>query len=904
MALAAGTRLGAYEIIAAIGAGGMGEVFRARDMKLGRDVAIKTLPEIAAGDPERMARFEREAQLLAALNHPHIAAIYGIEDSSTGKFLVLELVDGESLAERLARDGALPVGEALRIASQIIDALEAAHDKGIIHRDLKPGNIMLTADGQVKVLDFGLARAMESEGPSSVSNSPTLSIAATQAGMILGTAAYMSPEQAKGRVADKRSDVWAFGCVLYEMLTGRRAFDGEDVSDTLASILKGEPDWTAFPADVPDHVRTIVRRCLARDRKSRIPDISVARYLLTEAPPPTTPAAAPAAAPAVPRGRQIAIGFAGLGLGVALAAGAWWGVGRWRPTPPPQLMRFAIVPAASHALSYSPIDRTIVISPDGTRIAYMGRTGTGDVQLMMRRVDQLHSVAFAGTSGARYPFFSADGRWIGFFATGELKKVAVTGGAAVTICRVSGGMRGGTWTRNNNVIYATNDPTTGLMIVPGAGGEPRPLTKPAQGEDHFHPSVLPDDRGVLFTIHRTALADSTQVAVAEIETGEHRSVLRGGTQPTYTRTGHLIYAVSGTLHAVRFDLEARAVVGDPVPVEYDLLTLGPTGTANYAVSDDGTLIFSEGSEAAAGRLLVWVHRDGREEPVKAEPRVYTAARLAPDGTRVAFEARDQEQDIWVLDFARQTPSRLTFAPGLDAAPTWTPDGRRIIYQSAQSGTPNLFRKAADGTGAIERLTTTTASLQLPFTLSTDGSQLILMEARPETGPDLMLLRLDGKSKPETLLATRFVDLNAELSPDGRWLAYQNNESGAPQVYVRPFPQVDSGRWQISPAGGTRPAWSRATQELFYLDIVTGGMMSVPYDTKDAFRPGNPIRLFATRYYTGIPNRSYDVSADGKRFLMIKDPAGEQGGTPNGMVLVANWFEELKAKLPAREDSPH
>jgi serine/threonine protein kinase len=895
MPLTPGTRLGQYEVVAAIGAGGMGEVYRARDTKLGRDVAIKTLPELFAAETERIARFEREAQILASLNHPHIAAIYGLEDSPSGKFLVLELVDGESLAERLAREApnGVPVAEALRIAAQIIDALEAAHDKGIIHRDLKPGNIMLTADGQVKVLDFGLARAMEAEGRSSVSNSPTLSLAATQAGVILGTAAYMSPEQAKGRVADKRSDVWAFGCVLYEMLTGKQAFFGEDVSDTLAAILRGEPDWSAIPADVPQNVRAIVRRCLERDRKGRIPDFAVVRYLMSEAP--EAPAVAPAAA-RFSRTRQLAIALIGAGAGLSLAAAVWWGASRWSPPAPLQPMRFAIVPASTQSILFSPVDRTVALSPDGMWIAYVGRASAGENQLMLRRIDQLQPVAIAGTTSLRYPFFSADSRWVGYVIAGEMKKVSVTGGPPMTLSRVTGGIRGACWTRSNNIIFATNELSSGLLMVSGAGGDPRVLTKPPPGEDHYQPSLLPDDRGVLFTIHRPGSTEAGQIAVLDLETGEHRVVLRGGSHAEYVSTGHLVYAVGGTLRAVRFDPNRREIVGDPVPVEQGVLTLPASGAANYAVSSQGHLLFTPGGETGARRTLVWVHRDGREEAIKAEPRTYVYARLSPDGERVALDVRDHEQDIWILDFARNIPSRLTFDPSLDGLPVWTPDGRRIIYQSGRTGVLNLFTQAADGTGTAERLSTSPNS-QSPFMVLSDGAQLLMMTVGAESGPDVALMRLGAKADPQPLVATSFNEINADLSPNGRWLAYQANDSGQPQIYVRPFPDVNSGRWQISPGGGTRPVWSRNGRELFYLEP-TGTMASVAVETSDAFRYGNPVKLFATRYYTGLPWRSHDVSADAKRFLMIKDPEGEQaGGASAGMVLVLNWAEELKAKLP-------
>jgi len=897
MALQAGTRLGAYEVIAAIGAGGMGEVYRARDTRLGRDVAIKTLPELTAGDPERLARLDREAQLLAALNHPHIGAIYGLEDSPSGKFLVLELVDGESLAERLARDGTLPVAEALRIATQIIDALEAAHDKGIIHRDLKPGNIMLTADGQVKVLDFGLARAMEAASPSGVSNSPTLSLAATQAGMILGTAAYMSPEQAKGRVADKRSDVWAFGCVLYEMLTGKRAFEGEDVSDTLASILKGEPDWSAIPADVPGNIRTILRRCLTRDRKGRIPDISVVRYLLLE---PATPPAMASTAPAGASRRRLAAGIAlGVLAGAALSGAAAGALMRWRTPPPPQPMRFEFTP--SRPLVITPTDRTVAITQDASHIAYVSGESAQASQLSVRRVDRLDAVPLAGTSNARFPFFSPDGRWIAFFAAGELKKVPVSGGPVMTVCRITGTPRGGTWTDSNQIVFATASPISGLLTVPSSGGEPKVLTKPegTGSVDHFFPAALPGGRAVVYTVVAPSMADSAQLAVVDLATGEQRILLPGGSHAEYLHSGHLVYGFAGTLRAVRFDLARLTVSGEPLAVEPGVLTMSATGAANFALSRDGHLVFVPGGEAdgLAARTLVWVNRKGQEEPIAAPARAYIQARVSPEGTRVALAIRDQEQDIWVWDLARKTPTKISFGPAADASPLWMPDGRRVIFQSARDGAPNLYVQAADGTGTTERLTTS-ANLHAPSSISRDGTTLLMAEVDPQHGPDVHLLRLDGKSKPQPIIQTQYAELLGELSPDGRYLAYQSNESGAPNIYVKPFPDINAGRWHISPAGGVRPVWARHGRELFYAET-NGAIMAVPVETTGTFRHGNPVKLFDSRqYFAAVPGRPFDVGLDG-RFLMIKEPSLSDAAQRGSLVFVHNWVEELKAKVPAK-----
>ena len=535
MSLESGSRLGPYEILAPLGAGGMGEVFRARDSKLGRDVALKILPTSFVQDPERVARFQREAQILASLNHPHIAAIYGLDESGGTSVLVLELVEGETLADKLrGAPRGLPVAEALAIARQIADALAAAHEKGIIHRDLKPANIKVTEDGRVKVLDFGLAKDVgtsSGSGAGPAGLSPTLTLAATQAGVILGTAAYMSPEQAKGRSVDKRTDVWAFGCVVFEMLTGRRAFDGEDVTDTIAAIVRGEPDWSAFPGDTPDHIRLLVKRCLEKDRRTRVSDIGVARFVLTEAIASSPPAAPSAPAIDVRSGRRAAIAASiGLAAGIAVTAAVVWGFARLAPDRPPQTSRFAIVPPPSELLNLQGGDRVVAISPDGSRIVYRGGSQS-QPQLFVRTVDQLDAKPLAGAGDPRYPFISPDNKWIGFFSTGDLKKISMSGGPALTLCQINGAPRGATWAPDDTVIFATSNVETGLMRVAAGGGEPKVLTKPdhARGEaDHLYPSALPDGKSLLFTIG-AAQSENYQIAVLDLKTVRWKIVLRGAT---------------------------------------------------------------------------------------------------------------------------------------------------------------------------------------------------------------------------------------------------------------------------------------------------------------------------------------------------------------------------------------
>jgi len=896
-----GRSLAQYRVTASIGAGGMGEVYRARDTKLGRDVALKVVSEGFTHDPERAARFRREAQLLAALNHPHIAAIYGLEHAADTNFLVLELVDGETLAERIAH-GPLPLSAALAIAGQIADALQAAHDKGIIHRDLKPANIALTADGQVKVLDFGLAKAMEGAPASSSSLhaatlSPTISLAMTEAGMILGTAAYMSPEQAKGRPADKRADVWAFGCVLFEMLTGKRAFEGEDASDTLAAVLRGEPDWKALPRATPAHVRTILHGCLEKDRKTRLADISVVNYLLRD-----PGQARRTVARSWDRRTRLALAAGAAAIAVVSVVATWW-LARPRPEPA-QPTRFAIVLGADQQLGATTTDRQVAISPDGRALVYVATQG----RLMLRPADRLDVQPLPGIIGARIPFWSPDSRWIGFFdGNNDLRKVSATGGPPIPVTKTGTPPRGATWTSDERIIFATSDQTTGLLAVPAGGGEPQVLTKPdlARAElDHLFPSILPGGRAVLFTITpRGGTPDNAQVAALTLATGEYTTLVRGGSHAEYVDTGHLVYAAAGTLRAVRFDPDRLQVLSDPVPV-LEQVRMVASGVAEYAISRTGALVYVPGSSTGSGdeRRLVWVNRQGREEAIPAPARAYTYPRISPDGTRLALDIRDQENDIWTWDLARPGLTRLTVDGGQDRWPIWTPDGRAILF-SAEAGTVrgNVFRVSSDGVGAPERLTTSSSDLQFPNSIDPEGTRLVFRDDALKTARDLWLLMLDGKSKPQLLIQTGFNEENAEISPNGRWLAYQSTESGEDEVYVRPFPDVNAGgKWKISPAGGSRPAWNRNGRELFYLDADNRLNVVTVRTDGPAFIAGNPTRVFDTVYAVPQTGRTYDVSPDGRRFLMIKEEggAGLAAAPPVAITVVLDWVEELKARLPA------
>ena len=911
MALGAGSRVGSYEVIGLLGTGGMGEVYRARDTKLNRDVAIKVLPAAVAGDAERLARFSREAQVLASLNHPNIAHIHGFEDATGVRALVMELVEGRTLADRIA-ERPIPVDEALPLASQIAQALEAAHEQGIIHRDLKPANIKVTSDGTVKVLDFGLAKALDPVGAAAAnaSDSPTLSMQATAAGVILGTAAYMAPEQARGKAVDKRADIWAFGCVLYEMLTGQRAFRGDEVTDIIVAVVSKDPDWDALPREAA-HARPLLVRCLKKDRRQRLQAIGDARILVEELISGSTDehsrTLTPASSPI--RGAPAALGA--IAVGAMLAGLATWAL--TRPGPPPTVLpvRFEIVPATAHALTPGS-DRDIAVSPDGRYIAYRG--GAGGTELIVRAFDRLDAQALPNAANVRQPFFSPDSQWIGFFDGLTLKKVSIAGGAAIEICISPAIARGASWGDDNQIVFGTTDTNSGLWRVPAGGGEPVAMTTPDRGKgetNHWYPSPLPAGRGVLFTLTARDAAASARVVVLDSRTRQQKVLIRGS-QAEYLQSGHLIYVADGTLHAVPFDLESLELTGDPVPVIDRVWTAGG-GASNYGISRAGTLVYVP-QGAPRQRSLVWVDRDGRETPLALPQRLYDEPRLSPDASRVAVAIRDQDYDIHLLDLATGGLRRLTFDPSIDASPVWTPDGRRIVFGSQRAATnvSNLFIQNADGTGTTERVSAgqhwQTAGFVTP-----DGISVVGFENPPKTSGDIVRFPLKSAASPpatgtadggtfpvEPLIQTSFFESNPAISPDGRFIAYQSNESGQSEIYVRPFPRVDEGRWQVSSSGGTAPAWARDGRELFYLDPANRLTAVRVRGTATTFTFDSPAAVLQTTYAESLAtaSRAYDVSADGKRFLMIKEN-GAAVTSRTGMVVVLNWLDELKAKVSSR-----
>ena len=807
MLLEVATRVGPYEILSALGAGGMGEVYRAHDTKLGRDVAIKILPQAFLADPERVARFQREARTLASLNHPNIGGIYGLEEANGITALVMELVEGDDLSQRIGR-GAIPLDEALPIAKQIAEALEAAHEQGIIHRDLKPANIKVRPDRTVKVLDFGLAKALEPSSSAGVdaTASPTITSPAmmTGVGVLLGTAAYMSPEQARGKAVDKRSDIWAFGCVLYEMLTGKRAFAGDEVADTLAKVLEAHPDWLALGAAVPLRVRELLHRCLEKDARRRLRDIGDALADLQDVATASVEYRATGSTPnlSVSRWRVAAAGLTILSLG--LAAG---GVGVWRITEQRDVgvLRFDITaPGIETALAASR-GGNLAISPSGREIAFNG------VGVHVRSLDRLEVRSLAGPN-SQQPFMSPDGEWVGFLEGSTLKKVRVTGGPVLTIASTGGTtLEGASWGTDDTIVFTTNN-ASGLLRVSATGGEPTPLTSVStqDGEvEHQWPEMLPSGRAVLFTISRGGSGmEGAQIAVLDLTTGDRHVVVPRGGQAHYIRTGHLVYGIDGALWAVPFDASRLVTNGSPVQVLADVRTT-PAGGADFAVAQDGSLVYISGGALVERRRLVWVDRQGREQAINAPIRAYAQARISPDGRRLVLDVRDQGEDIWVWDLASETFTRVTLDPGFDRQPIWAPDSRRIAFYSNRGGTNSLLMVSADGTGVVERLAERTASAVYPTSFSPDGKQLLLWEATVDRGIDLEILDLDNPQRGvKPLLSTGVDERNAEVSPDGRWIVYQANESGQYEAVrqtvsnARDRPMAGLNRWRHTPHVGT------------------------------------------------------------------------------------------------------
>jgi serine/threonine-protein kinase len=891
MALKSGTHVGPYEIIAALGAGGMGEVYRATDTKLKRDVAIKVLPADVAGDPDRLARFEREALVLASLNHPHIASIYGLEDSDGEPCLVLELVDGPTLAETTA-SRPVALDEALEMARQIASALEAAHEKGVIHRDLKPANVKITPEGNVKVLDFGLAKAFADESmeiSGDPSRSPTMTMSATRAGVILGTAAYMSPEQARGKPVDKRTDIWAFGAVLYEMLTGRQAFPGQTASDAMAKILEREPDWEALPVRTPLKVRELLRRCLCKEQRDRLHDIADARIEIDEVlADPTAAEHATDGAPlralwirALPWVLAAVTTFAFLALlktNLETDRGA------------PQQSTHLSVVLPPHLRLYAERPTVLAMSPDGRRLATVVDDG-GIRRLFVQSLDEAEGSVLAGTEGANSPFFSPDGRWLGFKADVEekLKKIPVDGGVPVVIVDDVWG-RGAIWGPDDFVIFP-KEYSGGLWRVAAAGGRAEPVTETDASETaHWWPQVFLGGRALLFTSFHSTDPDENRIVVRSLETGQDKVLVENATFGRYVATGHLLYMQRGIFFAVRFDASKLETIGSPVPVLDDVGRRDVYRAGHIEITADGTLAYISQSILYPPSHLVWVNRDGSEQRSDASPASYANPRFSPDGHRVALSLSEESRDLWVYELSTGRLDRLTHEPIAEEAPIWTADGRDLIY-SAENINLDLYRKPSDGSGDATLLHSSAYDL-IPESVSPDGKWLIFSETPPDTETDLWLLSLEGESEPTTFLRTRFNENTAAFSPDGRWVAYTSHDSGRREIYVREFPGAGK-KTRVSVEGGDQASWSPDGKELYFLNGHKM-MAAVVVRRQEELAFGTPRTLFEAPYETHWLGKHYDVSPDG-RFLMVKVPPDL---APRRVNVVLNWFEELERLVPA------
>ena len=901
--------LSQYRLVEKIGEGGMGVVWKATDTTLDRTVAVKILPEVFSQDEERLARFEREAKLLASLNHPNIAVIHGLHHAEGMHFLAMELAPGEDLAQRILR-GAIPAEEATSIAQQVAEALEAAHESGVVHRDLKPANIQLAPDGKVKVLDFGLAKAFESDSPSgSPSMSPTMTSAGTRMGMILGTAGYMSPEQARGRPVDKRADIWAFGCVLYEMLAGRQAFGGETISDTLAGVLRAEPDWEALPADTPKALGRVLRRCLIKDPKLRLRDIGEARIALRESSE-GRPEEGPIPA-VVPSSRRMALvpWLLAILLGVALVA--TWALRRVEaPTAMPELVQLKVELSKGGALPGNVgLGATAVISPDGRTLAFIAGEERNR-KLYVRRLDRADSVALSGTEGARAPFFSPDGRWIAFFSSQGLMKVGTEGGAPIRIADLKSDQgRGGCWDEDDVIVFASGF-DTGLSKAQATRGKAESVTTLAAGSDersHRWPSPLPGGKAVLFMTQRTGQDyDDADIEVAELATGRRKVVLHGGSYPRYAPGGELLFVRENVLFAAPFDAQKLEVTGPARRVlEGVQASTGDQesgdGSAQYSISATGTLVYreSEIQSRVSDTQFVWVDRAGKETPAFKEPMRVGIFKISPDGTKVAMEARTEKGvGIWIRDLQRGVTSPLGTDGDNSVAPVWSPDGLRLLRSwRPRGGERSLRIGSVDGAGSeVEIPSPKTA--QGPMGWSPDGKTLLVNYFNDRTAEDFGILPLQEGGKYQSLVATPGYDGGAQFSPDGRWIAYYSDGSGSREIYVIPFPGPGP-RLQVSTSGGGQVRWSPDGREIYFVDSDDRGahLMAVSVQESGAtLHIGSP-RVYYEGWLGSHPARPvYDAHPDGKRLLAIKREPQVAGGDTSHVVLVFGWLAELERKM--------
>jgi len=885
MALTAGTRLGTYEIVAPLGVGGMGEVYRARDTRLERSVAIKSLPAEFAQDPERLSRFEREAKLLASLSHPNIAGIYGLEEVDGARYLVLEFVEGETLADRLAR-GPLPLHETVEVAMQIAAGVEAAHENGVVHRDLKPGNVMLTASGEVKVLDFGLAKAgmaEQSESQLNLSASPTMTSAATQDGVILGTAAYMSPEQARGRVVDKRTDIWSFGCVLYECLTGRQAFEGETVSDLIAHILKADPDWTALPPETPTRVRRLLRRCFEKDHRRRLRDLGDARIELEDQADSdlqdSSITAGRGGGHFIGRGRLAVLGLLLIAVSVLATLGVWRGL---HPAPPEHLVRFEI--ADTPQLTIAEDGFNSVISPDGRMVVFLARGPNGN-RLWVRSLETLDTRPLEGTDDAYEPFWSPDSRHIGFFRVWKLYRVPVAGGKVEELC-ASSSARGGTWNRQDVILFASSDGP--LFKVSASGGDPERITQldSTRAETgHRSPEFLPDGRHYLYST-LPPKDGKYDIYLGELGSPTPQFVLSADSGVRYAPGGYLLYRRNGSLAVQRFAMSSLPLEGEPVIVHESMAGSMAAGCPGFSVSADGTLVYA--TFKLRETRLAWMDADGHEVAgVPIDPAPYSQMDLSSDGRSVALvrTVNEFQSEIWIGDLERGVMTRFSREPVQCEFPRWSPDGTRIAYTISDGGPQSIVVRSVVNPLEAEILLRSDPKYKRLDTWLPDGRSLLYASQDPETGYDLWMLPVDGDREPKACVRTPFREGGGRVSPDGRWLAYGGNESGTWEEYVQPF-GTPGARYQVTKGGGVGVRWLRGGKQLAYLPVSSATTVKIAdVIPGDAFRLG-PERTFCELARDQIATR---ITSDGERILSLL-PAGEPA--PNSITVVLDWAEGL------------
>jgi serine/threonine-protein kinase len=913
-----GEAFGPYRILGKLGEGGMGEVYRARDAALNRDVAIKVLPAAVAAEPERLARFKREAQVLASLNHPNIAHVHGFEaavrsDGATTHFLAMEMVEGEDLSERLKR-GAIPVDEAIAIARQIAEGLEEAHEHGIVHRDLKPANVKVTPDGKVKILDFGLAKALEGDASSSGANSqlsysPTMSRHMTEAGIIMGTAAYMSPEQARGRTVDKRADIWSFGVVLYEMLTGGRLFSGETVSDVLAAVLTRELNLDRLPPATPGALRRLIQRCLERDPRRRLRDIGEARLALEDPGSGADPAAAP-------RVRTRAERWV-LATGLALAILLGFLIARlWSPPTASNQLRL-VAKAGLPGVVDDSLRALAALSPDGRTLALSARERVGGQRLLyVRRLDQAEATPLAGTEDAANPFFSPDGQWIGFFAKGKLAKIPVTGGAAVVLADAPTG-RGGTWGEDDVITFTPlASGGNGLYRVPAAGGAVTPLGDMVQGHvTQRWPQALPGNRTILYTGSTTVDTFEDACLVAQtLDTAPPRLIQCGGSFWTYAPSGHILFFHAGTLFAAPFDVKSLTITGSSLPVIKDVGGSAVSGVAWFSLARNGLLAYVEGEAAGADAPIDVVDRAGEVTRLKMPPVNWAALSYSPDGRRLAMSVyTETKNDVWIYDIERDAPMQLTFDGLHWSGPVWTPDGRRLTYSTSRGGSPFIEWKAADGSGEAERLSPPGSDqkeggsrAERPGSWAPDGRRFAFVEGGGSGHSDIWMLPMVGDvrsglkpGKPEIFIASPNHNDSPAFSPDGKWLAYSSDDSSTAQIYVRSATGAP-GKWQVSIEGGTFPAWSRTGRELLFV-TPDGRLLYVTYEASDgAFHPSRPEPWTSVLFEQRTDWFRFALHPDGRRVAgAVTAASGNEKPKDPEIVLVTNFFDELEARFSQR-----